>query len=114
MCIILSLIHQECDKKVSDYIKNVASAQREFQTSKKQLGITGDKVKVDLLKRTLTLSEVYENIVSNIKALEKSVNYYSTFSQFVAGVKYMLPLISYVIGRLFIWCKSRIVEIYEI
>jgi hypothetical protein len=92
------LIPQECDKKVADYSKSVASAQREFQTTKKQLGITGDKVKVELLKRTLHLSEVYDNVVSNVKALEKSVHYYSTFSHFVAGVRYTLPLISYVIG----------------
>ena len=90
---------QECDKKVADYVRSIASAQRELQTTKKQLGITSDKVKVELLRRTLHLSEVYDNVVSNVKALEKCVHYYSTFSSFVAGVEYSLPLVSFVAGN---------------
>lgn len=90
---------QDCDKKTADYIKSAASGQRELETLKKQLGITGDNVRSELMLRTHHLSEVYENVITNMKALQKPIQYYSAFSRHVAGVSYTLPLLSYAIGR---------------
>ncbi len=90
---------QDCDKKVTEYAKSAASAQRELETMKKQLGIVGGDVKKELRGRTSHLSEVYENVVANIKPLEKAIQYYATFSRHVAGVEYTLQLLSHVIGK---------------
>lgn len=51
------------------------------------------------MMRTQHLSEVYENVIANMKVLQKPIQYYSTFSRHVAGVSYTLPLLSYAIGK---------------
>ncbi|KAK7603870.1 hypothetical protein V9T40_003869 [Parthenolecanium corni] len=89
----------DCDKKIADYVKSAASGQRELETLKKQLGITGDNVRSELMLRTQHLSEVYENVIANMKVLQKPIQYYSAFSRHVAGVSYTLPLLSYAIDK---------------
>ena len=74
---------------------------------KKQMGITGNNVKKELLSRVSHLVEVYVNVTSNVKILEKPLQHYLAFSQVVTGVPYELPLISYVIGKLFLLSKFR-------
>lgn len=69
---------------------------------KKQVGIPGDNVRRELLSRVSHLSEVYNNVTSNIKSLEKPLQYYTSFSHLVAGVTYTLPLLSFIIGMLLI------------
>lgn len=85
---------------MSEYVKSITSFQKELQTMKKQLGISGDNIRNELLSRTSYLSEIYENVVSNIKYIGKAIQYYSIFSHYVAGESYKLPLISYIIGKI--------------
>lgn len=69
---------------------------------KKQFGVNGISVREELLKRTSYLNEVYENVISNVKPLEKAAQYYSIFTKHIAGVAYSLPLLSYLIGEKFL------------
>lgn len=66
---------------------------------KKQLGVNNNNPRLELLKRTAHLNEVYDNVVLSAKALEKPIQYYRVFSQQVVGVPYTLPIISYIIGE---------------
>ncbi|XP_065212865.1 CDK5 regulatory subunit-associated protein 3 [Planococcus citri] len=95
----LKQLQQECEKKIADYIKSASSAQRELESMKKQIGISGNNVQRELLSRVSHLNEVYANVTSNIKVLEKALQHYIAFSQMVAGITYELPLISYVIEK---------------
>lgn len=66
---------------------------------KKQVGISGNNVRKELLNRVSHLAVIYNNVTENIKSLEKPLQYYAKFSELVAGVPYSLPLISYLIGE---------------
>lgn len=95
----LKQLQLECEKKITDYGKSAVSAQRELESMKKQIGISGNNVQRELLSRVSHLTEVYANVTSNVKVLEKPLQHYIAFSQMVAKTSYELPLISYVIEK---------------
>lgn len=53
---------QECDKKVLDYSKKESTSQAEFNNVCKQIGISGDKIKAELVEKLKELPEIYNNV----------------------------------------------------
>nr|CAD7440956.1 unnamed protein product [Timema bartmani] len=91
---------QECDKKVADYGKAANSVRGEFQTTCKQLGIQGYRIKHELVERLIELPAIYSKIAGNAKNLESAAQFYSEFVKFVLGKEYpggCISLLKYLI-----------------
>nr|CAD7256849.1 unnamed protein product [Timema shepardi] len=91
---------QECDKKVADYGKAANSVRGEFQTTCKQLGIQGRRIKHELVERLVELPAIYSKMADNAKNLDSAAQFYSEFVKFVLGKEYpggCIPLLKYLI-----------------
>nr|CAD7398388.1 unnamed protein product [Timema cristinae] len=91
---------QECDKKVADYGKAANSVRGEFQTTCKQLGIQGRRIKHELVERLAELPAIYSKMAGNAKNLDSAAQFYSEFVMFVLGKEYpggCIPLLKYLI-----------------
>lgn len=56
------LLLQECDKKALDYSKKESASQAEFNNVCKQIGISGDKIKSELVEKLKELPEIYNKV----------------------------------------------------
>ncbi|KOB66664.1 putative CDK5 regulatory subunit associated protein 3, partial [Operophtera brumata] len=82
-------LHQfclECEKKQADCLKNETSSKAEFISQCKQLGIHGDRIKKELIGKSL-------------KPLLPAIELYSAFARYILGERAapVLPLLQYVV-----------------
>ncbi|XP_068623896.1 CDK5 regulatory subunit-associated protein 3 [Battus philenor] len=89
----------ECEKKHLEYLKSESSCKSEFLTSCKQLGIAGDKIKKELVKRLQELPDIYHTIGKSLKPLLPAIELYSAFTKYIIGdnAPKVLPLLQYLV-----------------
>lgn len=111
VCIQLYL--QELEKKEAEYKKSENIARSEYNTSCKQLGITGySTFRRELMEKVKELPEIYQKIAEKTKSLDKVVEFYGAFVEFTFGQQYdgsCVPMIKYVIGMLLIIISKIII-----
>ncbi|GJQ77860.1 hypothetical protein Trydic_g16114 [Trypoxylus dichotomus] len=89
----------ECEKKIKDYTKAENSVQSEFNSSCKQLGIEGKKIKRELVNMLGELPEIYEKAAETIKMVDSALELYLAFVHFHSDQRKeeVLPLLKYLI-----------------
>ncbi|XP_072393463.1 CDK5 regulatory subunit-associated protein 3 [Diabrotica undecimpunctata] len=90
----------ECEKKIKDYSRAESTAQKEFKTSCDQLGISGKKIKNELIDLLKDLPGTYKTISEKIKIVAPAVELYNAFNKYLSGKKIdesALPLLEYLI-----------------
>lgn len=93
-------VEADSEKKIKDYTKTEIVTLNEFNTTCKQLGIPGNKIKKELVELLNVLPKIYENAANKIKSVENAVTLYTAFVKFHCndGVNAsVLPLLKYVI-----------------
>lgn len=95
-------LSEEAIKKSQDAVKSENILRSEYTTGCQQLGIKGEKIKVELTERLKDLPQLQAEVAMKIPDLNKAVDLYGNFS----GNKYCLPLIKHVI-------KSGNTTVYE-
>lgn len=91
---------QECEKRASEYTKNENSARNELNATYKQLGLSGNNVKRELVERLAQLPKKYGQVAEHVHTLEPSLKYYSAFSEYVFGHETsVLPLLKFICGE---------------
>lgn len=95
-------LSEEATKKSQDAVKSENILRSEYTTGCQQLGIKGEKIKLELTERLKDLPELQAEVAKKIPDLNKAVGLYGNFS----GNKYCLPLIKHVI-------KSGNTTVYE-
>lgn len=75
----------ECEKKIKDYTKAENLVQSEFNTSCKQLGIDGKKIKKELVNMLDELPQIYKNAAETIQMVKPALELYSAFVKFHAS-----------------------------
>ncbi|KAG5666856.1 hypothetical protein PVAND_014864 [Polypedilum vanderplanki] len=86
----------------NDAIKSENILKNEFSLACQQLGIKGDKIKLELTEKLKDLPEMQKKITEKIPKLEPAVNLYQNFS----GNKHCLPVLKHLI-------KSGNTTVYE-
>nr|XP_012227194.1 PREDICTED: CDK5 regulatory subunit-associated protein 3 [Linepithema humile] len=93
----------DLEKKEAEYKKSENIARSEYNTSCKQLGITGyNTFRRELIEKVKELPEIYHKIAEKTKSLDKVVEFYSAFVEFTFGQQYdgnCVPMIKYVIEK---------------
>lgn len=75
----------ECEKKIKEYTKNETVASNEFTASCKQLGITGNNIKKELIQLLDELPKIYSETVEKIKTVQPAIQLYEAFNKFLTG-----------------------------
>lgn len=68
----------------------------------KQLGISGNNLKKELIGKLYELPDIYDTIAKNVKAIDNVVEFYNAFVKFVMGSSHSgacVPMVKYVIGK---------------
>ncbi|XP_070549609.1 CDK5 regulatory subunit-associated protein 3-like [Ptychodera flava] len=86
----------ECERKERDYVVNAAEMKEQFNTSCKQFGIKGQKVRSELLGLVKDLSTFYDDIVKKTQNLQNTFDFYEAFVQFSCGGDEVVPMVRYV------------------
>lgn len=98
----LEQIQIELEKKEADYKKSENIARSEFNLLCKQLGISGEQIKLELTEKVKELPEIYEKIAKKIKSLEKVVEFYCAFVNYTLGRQHdggCVPMVKYIIDK---------------
>lgn len=90
---------QELEKRELEYSKNENSARSELEALYKQLGITGNKVKRELMERVNQLPEIYDRIAGHMMIVKPAIKYYSAFTQHIYENDNPVSLLKYVSER---------------
>lgn len=92
----------ECEKKIKEYTKSETVASNEFTTSCKQLGITGNNIKKELISLLDDLPKIYSETVDKIKTIKPALHLYEAFNKFLMGTEnemVTLPMLQYIISN---------------
>lgn len=93
---------QEFEKKEAEYKKSENIAHTEYNSLCKQLGITGySTARCELMDKVKELPEIYQKVAEKTNSLNKVVEFYSAFVEFIFGQQYnndCVSMIKYVIG----------------
>ncbi|XP_076034659.1 CDK5 regulatory subunit-associated protein 3 isoform X2 [Oratosquilla oratoria] len=94
-------IQQDCERKEKDCLKNAANAKDKYLQTCKQIGITGDRVKQELLELLKELPGELTNIAGKCKDLKEARQLYRDFLSFTLAGEHFecLPLLSFVMER---------------
>lgn len=95
-------LSEEAAKKSQDSIKSENILKSEYSTACQQLGIKGDKIKLELTDKLKDLPELQSQVAKKIPDLKKAVDLYENFS----GNKHCLPVIKHIV-------KSGNTTVYE-
>lgn len=99
------------EKKEAEHKKSENIAHTEYNTLCKQLGITSyNTVRPELMDKVKDLPEIYQKVAEKTASLDKVVEFYSAFVEFIFGQQYdsdCVSMIKYVIG---IFAKSLFQE----
>lgn len=95
-------LSEEAAKKSQDSVKSENILKSEYSSSCQQLGIKGDKIKLELTDKLKDLPELQSQVAMKIPDLKKAVDLYENFS----GNRYCLPLIKHIV-------KSGNTTVYE-
>lgn len=90
----------ECEKKIKDYSKTEVLTLKDFKTSCEQLGISGQKIKTELVELLKELPDTYSSISEKIKIVSPAIELYDEFNKYLSGKQAMvsmLPLLEYLI-----------------
>lgn len=90
------------EKREAEYKKSENIAQGEFNALCKQLGISGNKIKKELVDRVTELPEIYRRLADRSKSIENVIEFYSLFVEFTLGRQHdggCVPMVKYVIGE---------------
>ena len=83
-------------------MKSCNTLRNEFQTSCKQLGIEGKKIKRELVDLITELPDIYKRLTQNVKGLNEAAEFYAEFVKFVLGKEHpegCVALVKYVVGK---------------
>lgn len=93
-------IQKECDKKEADYATKSADLKKKYESTCKQLGIEGKKIKSELAALVGDLPITFNKICDSAGGLKSAVNFYKDFINFmVAGEpgNNSLPMLKHVL-----------------
>lgn len=93
------------EKKEAEHKKSELIAQTEHHTLCKQLDITGQQIKEELMEKVTELPQIYRRIAENTKNLNTVIEFYSKFVEFTNGRQYdscCIPVVKYIIGTFLI------------
>jgi len=76
---------RECSRKENDCNINAVKYKQKYLHTCKQMGITGDKVRKELVQLVDELPNIFSSIAEKTKTLSKVVAYYETFVKFVTN-----------------------------
>lgn len=86
------------EKKIKDYTKTENIALNEFNASCKQLGITGNNIKRELIALLQDLPDIYKVCVDKIKTVKLALEFYDAFVKFNSGKQLeVLPMLRYLV-----------------
>lgn len=93
-------IQKECDRKEADYASKAAELRKKYESSCKQLGIKGEKIKSELSALVKDLPTVYDRVAETSKSLQTAIDYYQDFTSFVMDSKVdeadCLPMLKFI------------------
>lgn len=89
---VFQKLSEEASKKSQDSLKSENILKAEYSMACQQLGIKGEKIKVELTEKLKDLPELQSQVAEKIPDLNKAVDLYENFS----GNKYCLPLIKHI------------------
>lgn len=98
----LEQIQTDLEKKEAEYKKSENISRTEFAALCKQLGISGQKIKRELVERVAELPEIYERLAAKAKSIDNVVEFYSSFVEFTLGRQHdggCVPMVKYVIDK---------------
>ncbi|KAK3578328.1 hypothetical protein CHS0354_039035 [Potamilus streckersoni] len=80
-------VQKECDRKEAEYVSKAAELRKKYETSCKQIGIEGKKIKSELAALVKDLPSVFSKIAASTSSLQKAVDFYAGFTDFVTNSK---------------------------
>ncbi|KAL3836336.1 hypothetical protein ACJMK2_021769 [Sinanodonta woodiana] len=80
-------VQKECDRKETEYVSKAAELRKKYETSCKQIGIEGKKIKSELAALVKDLPSVFFKIAASASNLQKAVDFYAGFTDFVTDSK---------------------------
>lgn len=86
-----------------DHKKSENLAHSEFNTICKQLGISGNQIKKELVERVKELPDIYQSVAKKTKSIANVVEFYNAFVEYTLGRSHnggCVPIVNYVIGKL--------------
>lgn len=92
-------VQRECDNKVKEYTKGIAEARKKYLKVCKQIGITGDNVKQELLESLKTLPQEFEVIAEECRGLGPARQLYQDFVAFTVSGPHQpesLPILKFI------------------
>lgn len=92
----------ELEKKEAENKKSENTARSEFNMVCKQLGISGQKIKQELVEKVSELPEIYKRVAEKTKSIEKGIEFYSAFVEYTLGRQHdggCLPMLKYIIDK---------------
>lgn len=93
-------IELECEKKIKDLTRAETIATNEFSASCKQLGISGKKIRSELIELLKEVPALNQKCAENIKNVKAALELYNSFHSFQCGNAanlLILPLLRYLI-----------------
>ncbi|KAG0723741.1 CDK5 regulatory subunit-associated protein 3 [Chionoecetes opilio] len=92
-------VQQECDNKEKEYTKGIAEAHKKYLSVCKQIGITGDNVKQELLESLKTLPQDFSAMAKECHSLGPACHLYQDFISFTLPGPHQpdcLPLLRFI------------------
>jgi len=74
---------KECQRKEKEHSASATDLRKQYNTSCKQLGIQGDKIKTELAALVAHLPEELNKFAESAKSLNDAVTFYDEFAQFL-------------------------------
>ncbi|XP_033216908.1 CDK5 regulatory subunit-associated protein 3 isoform X2 [Belonocnema kinseyi] len=98
----LEQMQNELEKKEVDYKKSENLAHSEFNMICKQLGISGNQIKKELVERVKELPDIYQSVAKKTKSIGNVVEFYNAFVEYTLGRSHnggCVPIVNYVIEK---------------
>lgn len=93
-------IQKECDKKEADYATKSTDLKKKYESTCKQLGIQGKKIKSELATLVEDLPTTFNKLCDSASGLKPAVDFYRDFVNFLmkdAPVNDSLPMLKHVL-----------------
>ncbi|KAL5009859.1 hypothetical protein ScPMuIL_012164 [Solemya velum] len=95
-------LQKDCDRKEMDYVSKAAELRKQYDTTCRQMGIQGKKIKSELSALVSDLPDVFNKLAESCEELKKGISFYDDFVNFLmngADLPDSLPVLRFVISH---------------
>ncbi|KAJ8307201.1 hypothetical protein KUTeg_015285 [Tegillarca granosa] len=73
----------DCDRKETEYAAKAAELHKKYDSTCKQMGIEGKKIKSELAALLSDLPDIFSKIAKSTGSLQEAVTFYGNFVNFI-------------------------------